>query len=60
MTMTPTMTLLPPMNLMIAPEDFFCLCRERTWSVLSLYVSSGFIRGGPVTHNLSSLPGLAS
>jgi hypothetical protein len=25
-----------------------------------LYVSSGFIRGGHVTHNLSSLPGLAS
>jgi hypothetical protein len=27
---------------------------------LSLYVSSGFIRGGHVIHNLSSLPGLAS
>jgi hypothetical protein len=27
---------------------------------VSLYISSGFIRGGHVTHNLSSLPGLAS
>ena len=39
----------------------FCICGERTGSVfLSLYVSSGFLRGGDVTHNLSSLPGLAS
>jgi hypothetical protein len=39
----------------------FCICGERTGSVfLSLHVSSGFLRGGHVTHNLSSLPGLAS
>jgi hypothetical protein len=28
--------------------------------LFSLYISSGFIRGGRVTHNLSSLPGLTS
>jgi hypothetical protein len=28
--------------------------------LFSLYVSSGFLRGGHVTHNLFSLPGLVS
>ena len=37
----------------------FCICGERTGSVFHiLFVSSGFLRGGYVTHNLSLLPGL--
>jgi hypothetical protein len=58
MPMTPTMTLPPPMNRMIDPEIFLSLWEAyRVSFFFSLYVSSGFIRGGHVTHNLSSLLG---
>jgi hypothetical protein len=58
MTMTLTMTLLPPMNRMIEPEYLFVFVGSVQGSFF-LYVSR-FIRGGHVTHNFSSLPGLAS
>ena len=61
MPMTPTMPLQQPMNRMIE-LSIFRLCGKRTGYLFFFfsYVSSSFIRGGPVTHNLSSLPGLVS
>jgi hypothetical protein len=62
----PIPTLMPmppalPLNLMIVTEFLLPLWGAyRVSFFLSIYFSSDFIRGGHVTHNLSSLPGLAS
>jgi hypothetical protein len=58
-TMTPTMTLPPPMNRMIEPEYLFVFVGS-VQGIFFFYVPPGFLRGGHVTHTLSSLPGLAS
>jgi hypothetical protein len=55
--MTMPQTLLHPM---IVTEFLLPLWGAYRVCFCPLYVSSGFIRGGHVTHNLSSLPGLAS
>jgi hypothetical protein len=60
MTMTQTMTMPLPMNRMIEPEYLFVFVGNVQGIFFPLYVSPGFIRGGHVTHNFSSLPGLAS
>jgi hypothetical protein len=62
MTMTPTMTLLPPMNRTIEPEYLFVFVgRVQGILILLLSVPPGFLNTWKhVTHNLSSLPGLAS
>ena len=43
------------------PEDLFVFVRSvQGILILLLSVPPGFLRGGHVTHNLSSLPGLTS
>jgi hypothetical protein len=50
MTMTLTMTLLPPMDLMIEPESLFVLEGSiQGLFILLLSVPPGFLRGGHVT-----------
>jgi hypothetical protein len=57
MTMTQTMPMLPPMNRMIEPESLFVFEGSvQGIFLLLLSVPRGFLRGGHVTHNLSSLP----
>jgi hypothetical protein len=51
----------PPMNRTIKPEYLFVFVGSvQGILILLLSVPPGFLRGGHVTHHLSSLPGLAS
>ena len=58
----PTLMTMPQALLhpMVVTEFLLPLWGAYRVCFFSLYVSSGFIRGGHVTHNLFSLPGLAS